>query len=105
MFVKYAQAFVVCPGGFGTLDELFEVLTLIQTNKISPVPVVLVGTEYWGGLKQWIIDVMLKQFGNISEKDIDLIPIVDDPNEVVEIIRKFYDGSDHMHSIKPNYEL
>lgn len=66
MFVKYAQAFVVCPYGFGTLDELFEVLTLIQTNKISPVPVVLVGTEYWGGLKQWIIDVMLKQFGNIS---------------------------------------
>lgn len=105
MFVKYAQAFVVCPGGFGTLDELFEVLTLIQTNKISPVPVVLVGTEYWGGLKQWIIDVMLKQFGNVSEKDIDLLPIVDDPDEVVAIIRKFYDGSDHMHSIKQNYEL
>ncbi len=105
MFVKYAQAFVVCPGGFGTLDELFEVLTLIQTNKISPVPVILVGTEYWSGLKQWIIDVMLKQFNNISEKDIDLIPIVDDPADAVAIIRKYYDGSDHLHTIKPNYEL
>jgi uncharacterized protein (TIGR00730 family) len=105
MFVKYAQAFIVCPGGFGTLDELFEVLTLIQTNKISKVPVILVGSEYWTGLKQWVIDVMLNQANNISAKDIDLLPIVDDPDEVVSIIRKFYDGSDHLHSIKPNYEL
>ncbi|MFZ1523706.1 MAG: TIGR00730 family Rossman fold protein [Saprospiraceae bacterium] len=105
MFVKYAQAFVVCPGGFGTLDELFEVLTLIQTNKISRVPVILVGTEYWSGLKQWIHDVMLSQFCNISLKDLDLMPITNDPAEVVSIIRNFYDGSDRVHSIKPNYEL
>lgn len=105
MFVKYAQAFVVCPGGFGTLDELFEVLTLIQTNKISMVPVILVGTEYWSGLKQWIHDVMLSQANNISSKDLDLLPITDDPDEVVSIIRNFYDGSDRIHSIKPNYEL
>lgn len=105
MFVKYAQAFIVCPGGFGTLDELFEVLTLIQTNKISPVPVILVGSEYWTGLKQWINDVMLLQANNISEKDLDLIPITDDPNEVVSIIRNYYNGSDKVHSIKFNYDL
>ena len=105
MFVKYAQAFIVCPGGFGTLDELFEVLTLIQTNKISRVPVILVGTEYWTGLKQWIQDIMLSQANNISAKDLDLLLITDDPSEVVSIIRNFYDGSDRVHSIKPNYEL
>ncbi|MEY3419756.1 MAG: hypothetical protein RIR48_32 [Bacteroidota bacterium] len=105
MFVKYAQAFIVCPGGFGTLDELFEVLTLIQTNKISRVPVILVGTEYWTGLKQWIQDIMLSQANNISAKDLDLLLITDDPTEVVSIIRNFYDGSDRVHSIKPNYEL
>lgn len=105
MFVKYAQAFVVCPGGFGTLDELFEVLTLIQTKKILPVPVILVGVKYWSGLKQWIIDVMLNEYNNISEKDIDLIPVTDDPDEVVSIIHNFYDGSDSIHCIKQNYEL
>jgi uncharacterized protein (TIGR00730 family) len=105
MFVKYAQAFIVCPGGFGTMDELFEVLTLIQTKKILPVPVILVGSEYWSGLKQWIQDVMLKKFNNVSEKDMDLMPITDDPDEVVSIIRKFYDGSDSIHCIKQNYEL
>lgn len=105
MFVKYAQAFIVCPGGFGTLDELFEVLTLIQTNKISKVPVIMVGTSYWSGLKQWIIDVMLHETNNVSEKDLDLLQITDDPDEVVSMIRNFYDGSDRIHSIKPNYEL
>lgn len=105
MFVKYAQAFIVCPGGFGTLDELFEVLTLIQTNKISKVPVILVGTTYWSGLKKWMTDIMLNETGNISAKDLDLLPIVDEPDEVVSIIRNFYDGSDRLHSIKPNYEL
>ena len=105
MFVKYAQAFIVCPGGFGTLDELFEVLTLIQTKKILPVRVILIGTEYWSGLKQWIIDVMHRDFNNISEKDIDLLPITDDPDEVVSIIHNFYDGSDKIHCIKQNYEM
>ena len=105
MFVKYAQAFVVLPGGFGTLDEMFEVLTLIQTKKISPVPVILVGTEFWSGLKEWIKTTMLEKENTISEKDLDLLPVTDDPNEVVSIITRFYDMSDKGHSLKPNYEL
>ena len=103
MFVKYAQAFVVMPGGFGTLDELFEVLTLIQTNKISAVPVILVGSDFWGGMNEWIVNTMLEQHGNISAKDMDLIPIVDTCEEVCEIINKFYEAEGN--SIKPNYEL
>jgi uncharacterized protein (TIGR00730 family) len=104
MFVKYAQAFVVMPGGFGTLDELFEVLTLVQTNKITKVPIVLVGTEYWSGLKDWIVNTMLMQENNIAEKDLKLIPITDDIEEVVNIINEFYEG-DHPHNLEPNYEL
>jgi uncharacterized protein (TIGR00730 family) len=103
MFVKYAQAFVVLPGGFGTMDELFEVLTLIQTKKITRVPVILVGTEYWTGLRQWIVDTMLNQFNNINEKDLDLMPIIDDPKEIVEYINDFY--SEGKSSFSPNYEL
>jgi len=104
MFVKYAQAFVVMPGGFGTLDELFEALTLIQTKKISPVPVILVGTEFWSGMKDWIKNVMLDKFGNVSAKDMDLIPVVDDPEEIVKIINDYYsEGADH--DLKPNFEL
>ena len=104
MFVKYSQAFVVMPGGFGTLDELFETLTLIQTDKISNVPVILVGTEFWGGLKQWIIDVVLKKFGNISAGDLDLIPVVDTAEEVVTIINDFYkDSTDNR--LEPNFQL
>jgi uncharacterized protein (TIGR00730 family) len=105
MFVKYAQAFVVLPGGFGTLDEMFEVLTLIQTKKISPVPVILVGTEFWSGLKEWIKTTMLEKENTISEKDLDLLPVTDDPNEVVSIITRFYDMDDKGHTLKPNYEL
>ncbi len=105
MFVKYAQAFIVCPGGFGTLDELFEVLTLIQTKKITRVPVILVGTEFWSGMREWIYKTMEVEFKTISPGDMDLIPLVDTPEQVVEIIRNFYDGSDKEHSIKPNYEL
>lgn len=105
MFVKYAQAFIVCPGGYGTLDEMFEVLTLIQTNKIKPVPVILVGTDYWTGLKEWIKETMFEKYGNISDGDLDLMPITDSADEVVRIIREFYDGSDRIHRIKPNYEL
>lgn len=103
MFVKYAQAFVVMPGGFGTLDELFEVLTLIQTKKITRVPVILVGTEFWGGMRDWIQNTMLEKAHNISEKDMDLIPIVDTPEEVATIINKFYDNEDS--SFAPNFEL
>lgn len=104
MFVKYAQAFVVMPGGFGTMDELFEVLTLIQTNKISKVPVILVGKDYWTGLKDWIIDVMLGKENNIGKNDLDLIPITDDPEEIVKIITTFYDG-EKSGKLEPNYEL
>lgn len=105
MFVKYAQAFVVMPGGFGTLDELFEVLTLIQTKKITNLPVILFGSEFWNGLKGWITETMLKKENNISEKDLDLIPVVDDIDEVVKIIRNFYDDGDGGEKLQPNYEL
>jgi len=104
MFVKYAQAFVVLPGGFGTLDELFEVLTLIQTKKISAVPIILFGTEFWGGLREWINNTMLEKFSNISPKDMDLIPVTDDVDEVVRIITDFY-TTDPSHELEPNYSL
>ncbi|MCB0704638.1 MAG: TIGR00730 family Rossman fold protein [Saprospiraceae bacterium] len=102
MFVKYAQAFVALPGGFGTLDELFEVLTLIQTNKITRVPVILVGTSFWSGLKDWIVETMLEKEHNINPADLGLIPVTDDPEEVIQIINKFYSEN---HELKPNYEL
>ena len=103
MFVKYSQAFIVMPGGFGTLDELFETLTLIQTNKITRVPVILVGSSFWAGLREWIISTLLGQ-GNISEKDLILMPIVDTTDEVVKIISDFY-GESTEHELKPNYQL
>ena len=106
MFVKYAQAFVVLPGGFGTMDELFEVLTLIQTGKITRVPVILVGTPYWSGLKAWITDVMLEQAHNCNAADLNLIPITDDIEEVVKIINDFYAiDNTEKHRLEPNYEL
>lgn len=98
MFVKYSQGFVVMPGGFGTLDELFEAITLIQTNKIEKFPIILVGTEFWEGLFNWVKDAMLKA-GNISEHDLDLIKLVDTEDEVVEIIDSFYKG----RSLSPNF--
>jgi uncharacterized protein (TIGR00730 family) len=106
MFVKYAQAFVVLPGGFGTLDELFEVLTLIQTHKITKVPVILVGTTFWTGLKDWFRNIMFAQEHNISEADLDLLPITDDVEEVARIIDAFYsDPNNPFNVLKPNYEL
>ncbi|MDX1767397.1 LOG family protein [Arenibacter troitsensis] len=98
MFVKYSQGFVVMPGGFGTLDELFEAITLIQTNKIEKFPIILVGSEFWNGLLDWIKDVMLKM-GNISPSDLDLIQIVDTEKEVVDIIDSFYKGN----ILSPNF--
>ncbi|MBK8390464.1 MAG: TIGR00730 family Rossman fold protein [Saprospiraceae bacterium] len=104
MFVKYAQAFVVMPGGFGTLDELFEVLTLIQTKKVAKLPVILVGTEFWSGLREWITTVMLDKFGNVSQKDIDLIPLTDDPQEILRMITEFY-NLEKGNELSPNLEL
>jgi uncharacterized protein (TIGR00730 family) len=85
MFVKYAQAFVVLPGGFGTLDELFEAITLVQTKKVTRFPVILMGTEYWSGLVDWIKQTLLKD-GKVSESDLDLIQMTDDVDEAVQII-------------------
>ncbi|GAA4608172.1 TIGR00730 family Rossman fold protein [Actinoallomurus liliacearum] len=90
MFVKYSQAFVVLPGGFGTLDELFEAITLVQTKKITRFPIVLVGTDYWGGLIQWIKDQMLPA-GKISPEDLELMYVTDDPDEVVERIKRAHE--------------
>jgi uncharacterized protein (TIGR00730 family) len=88
MFVKYADAFVILPGGFGTLDELFEALTLIQTRKVRNFPVVLVGTTYWAGLLDWIRKTLLAS-GAIDATDVDLLQLTDDPDEVVRIVRAF----------------
>lgn len=103
MFVKYAQAFVALPGGFGTMDELFEVLTLVQTKKITKVPIILVGSSFWSGMKNWIRDVMLEANQNVNPADLDLMPIVDNPSEVVSIIDQFY--ADKGEELSPNYEL
>lgn len=104
MFVKYAQAFVVMPGGFGTLDELFEVLTLVQTKKISKLPIILVGVTFWKGLKDWMVEAMLEKEHTISSKDLELFPITDNPEEVVRYINDFYSG-ERSSELKPNYEL
>lgn len=85
MFVKYAQAFVIFPGGFGTMDELFEALTLIQTGKIQNFPVVLFGSDYWNGLLQWLKETMLSQ-GKIAPDDLDLLFVTDSPEEVRDVI-------------------
>ncbi|WP_418500902.1 TIGR00730 family Rossman fold protein [Flagellimonas sp.] len=98
MFVKYSQGFVVMPGGFGTLDELFEAITLIQTHKIHTFPIILVGTDFWKGLLDWIKNTMLEA-GNISPRDLDLIQLVDTEDEVVEIIDAFYKG----RNLSPNF--
>lgn len=103
MFVKYAQAFVVLPGGFGTLDEMFEVLTLTQTKRIEQVPVILVGSSFWSGLKDWVTKTMLEQEHNINPEDLDLMPIIDDPDEVVKYINDYYANQDNQ--LIPNYTL
>jgi hypothetical protein len=99
MFVKYAQGFVVLPGGFGTLDELFEAITLIQTKKIGKFPIILLGKNYWDGLIQWITNVMLAEEANISKKDLNLLKVVDSPEEAVDEINRFYKKFNH----KPNF--
>lgn len=98
MFVKYAQAFVIFPGGFGTMDELFEVLTLVQTKKIHKIPIILYGVDFWTGLKDWIIGSMQEQ-GYISNGDENMLPIVDTTDEVVDLIKQFY----AKESLRPNF--
>jgi uncharacterized protein (TIGR00730 family) len=90
MFVRYSQGFIVMPGGFGTLDECFEAMTLIQTKKIGRFPIVLVGREFWGGLVDWIKATLLEKEGNISPEDLDLFNIVETPDEAVKVIDDFY---------------
>ena len=99
MFVKYSQGFVVMPGGFGTLDELFEAITLIQTHKIEKFPIILVGTNFWQGLFDWIKKTLLESFSNISMKDLDLIHLVDHEDEVITILDNFYKES----RLSPNF--
>ncbi|WP_410879936.1 TIGR00730 family Rossman fold protein [Myroides sp. DW712] len=99
MFVKYSQGFVVMPGGFGTLDELFEAITLIQTKKIAKFPIILVGTDFWGGMLEWIKSVLLDKYATISPEDMNLIQLVDTADEVVERIDAFY----KKYTLKPNF--
>jgi hypothetical protein len=89
MFAKYSRAFVVLPGGFGTMDELFEALTLVQTKRVTFFPIVVVGYEYWKGLLEWLKDTMLANMC-ISNSDLKIFHLVDEPEEVVEVLRKFY---------------
>jgi uncharacterized protein (TIGR00730 family) len=89
MFVKYAEAFVIFPGGFGTLDELFEALTLIQTGKVVHFPVIMFGSDYWGGLRRWISERVLAE-GKISPEDLDLMVMTDDINQAADIVERFY---------------
>lgn len=99
MFVKYSQGFIVMPGGFGTLDEMFEAMTLIQTDKIGRFPIVLVGKSYWKGLLEWVRSTMLEIEHNISPKDLDLIVVVDTAEEAVAEIERFYTK----YMLKPNF--
>ena len=94
MFVKYAQAFVVLPGGFGTLDELMEAITLIQTSKIKTIPIILVGTSFWSGLIDWLKQTLLAQNNTISEGDLDLFSCVDTADEVIDLLKQYYSDTD-----------
>jgi uncharacterized protein (TIGR00730 family) len=99
MFTKYSQGFVMMPGGFGTMDEFFEVATLIQTGKMDAVPLILVGSEYWGGLLAWMKETMLHKHGNISAHNLDLLKIADTAEEVAAHVLDFY----KQHALQPNF--
>lgn len=99
MFIKYSQGFIVLPGGFGTLDELFEALTLIQTRKIGRFPIILVGRKYWQGLYDWVKQVMGEEHHNIHPEDLELFSIVDKPEDAVNAIDSFYSK----YMLKPNF--
>jgi uncharacterized protein (TIGR00730 family) len=99
MFVKYAQGFIVLPGGFGTLDELFEALTLIQTRKTGKFPVVLVGTKFWGGLMDWIKSTLRDQWATITPGDENILTMVDTAEDAVNAIDNFYSK----YTLRPNF--
>jgi len=99
MFVKYSQGFVVMPGGFGTLDEMFEAITLIQTKKIGKFPIILVGSSYWSGLMDWVKTVMIEEHKNANIEDLNLIKIVDTEDEVVAELDRFY----KKYNLSPNF--
>jgi uncharacterized protein (TIGR00730 family) len=99
MFVKYSQGFVVMPGGFGTLDEMFEAITLIQTKKVAKFPVILVGRDFWSGLMDWVKTILVEKYHNVSPGDLDLVKIVDTEDEVVEVLDNFY----KKYTLSPNF--
>ena len=98
MFVRYAQGFVVMPGGFGTLDEVFEAITLIQTHKVEKFPIILVSSEFWAGMLDWIKETLLKE-NNISSKDLELIKIADTKEDVMDILEEFHNN----YEFSPNF--
>ena len=99
MFVKYAQAFVVMPGGFGTLDEFFEAVTLVQTYKAERFPIILVGSKFWKGLIDWIKNILLTEHKNISKEDLDLFYVVDTKDEVIDVLENFHKN----YNFSPNF--
>lgn len=99
MFTKYSQGFIMMPGGFGTMDEFFEVMTLVQTGKMAKVPLVLIGSEYWKGLVEWMTDVMAKKEKNINEEDIHLFKVLDKTEEVIHYFLQFYKEN----TLAPNF--
>jgi uncharacterized protein (TIGR00730 family) len=101
MFVKYAEGFVIFPGGFGTMDELFEALTLIQTKKVSHFPVILYDSKYWSGMLHWMRETMLP-YGTVTIEDINLLHITDDPEEICKIVKDSYQESYRQDRISPS---
>jgi len=99
MFVKYSQGFIMMPGGFGTMDEFFETITLVQTQKVTRIPLILVGTAYWKGLIDWLKNTMLDEENNIKKEDLDLFVLVDTPEQVVEYVLDFYSKN----KLEPNF--
>ncbi|GCE21747.1 hypothetical protein KDK_55470 [Dictyobacter kobayashii] len=103
LFMKYSSAFIIFPGGFGTMDELFEALTLIQTQKVSNFPIILYGSSYWNGLMSWLRETMLA-VENISPKDLDLLLVSDDPQEICTLVCDAYQRNSQLEKIDPSRE-
>ena len=99
MFAKYSQGFIMMPGGWGTMDEFFEIATLIQTRKFTQTPMICMGSKYWNGLFDWMREVMLEEEGNISPGDLEMIRVFDEPDEVVNYLHEFYSHN----KLHPNF--